>query len=142
MPTCRYCHAEISRQDKDICPRCGGVNPLPSNYETKDITQTFGSFEGSELYKSRSKKTAAALMMTLGYFGIHEFYIKRKGRALFCILSTLIIVGAVGGIAFIFWPSPFAFLLPFFALWLIYIVLGIAFLKTDNLKDGDGEFLR
>lgn len=144
MPYCKYCNQPISKFDTDICPNCGGVSPIDPNYETMDITKRFDHFSGGPLYRSKSQKVAAILSMTWGFFGLHEFYIKRPKIGLVILIITLVLVGGLGSIlAFAAHMHPaLAYLIPFGADWLFFIVYGILFLKKDSPKDGEGEFLR
>ena len=145
MPYCRHCHKEISKFDTDICPCCGGAKPIADGYKTIDVTRTFdAAYTDAKMPKTRSQKAFCVLTMTLGYFGVGEFYIYRPKRALFCLISTLIVVSG-GGSALFFsnaLRNALAFVLPFLGLWLIYVVAGIVYLKVDSPKDGKGDFLR
>ena len=78
------------------------------------------------------------------FFGVHEFYIKRPKIGLVILIITLVLVGGLGSIlAFAAHMHPaLAYLIPFGADWLFFIVYGILFLKKDSPKDGEGEFLR
>ena len=144
MPYCRHCHEEISKFDTDICPHCGGAKPIAAGYQTMDVTKTFGTMQGDfEMPKTRSQKVFAILCMTLGYFGIHEFYIYRKKVGFFELLATLILVGGGGTALFLtIVHNAFAYLIPFLILWVIYVVRGIYYLKVESPKDGKGDFLR
>ena len=146
MPYCRHCHQEISKFDTDICPRCGGARPIAQGYKTMDVTRNFATVSGEQysMPKTRSQKTFSLLCMLLGYFGVHEFYIYRKSRAIAIIFITLAFVGGVGSLLFFLTPlhNVLAYLLPFLVLWVIYIVLGIFYRKVEAPKDGKGEFLR
>ena len=74
MPYCKNCHKEITKFDEDICPYCGTKNPIDPTYKTMDITSHIDPVKGTfELYKSRSQKTAAFLMMAFGYTGAAFF---------------------------------------------------------------------
>ena len=144
MPYCKYCNQPISKFDTDICPNCGGASPIDPNYETMDITKRFDHFQGGTLYRSKSQKVAAILSMTCGFFGVHEFYIKRPKIGLIILAITLVLVGGLGSIlACAAGAHPaLAYTIPFGVDWLFFVGYGILFLKKDSPKDGEGEFLR
>lgn len=144
MPYCRHCHQEISKFDTDICPHCGGEKPIASGYKTMDVTRTFGTVEGKKMPKTKSQKVFSVLAMLLGYFGVHNFYIYRYSRAVIDILITVVLVASVGSGLFFsgLIPNALAFLIPFFAIWVCHILLGIYYGRIEAPKDGRGEFLR
>ena len=146
MPYCQHCHKEISKFDTDICPHCGGARPIAEGYKTMDVTKAFGTVDGGDykMPKTRSQKTFALLCMLLGYFGVHDFYIYRPSRGVLSILVTLALTLGVGLPLFLTraFANPGAFLIPFGAVWLFHIVLGLYFLKVESPKDGRGDFLR
>lgn len=143
MPTCKNCHRNISKFDSDVCPYCGEKDPIESSYKTKDVTQFVDPLSGEyELYKSKSKKTMVILMMTLGLFGVPYFYIGKKKEGFIALFSSLVIIGGVGCLLFFTCLSnAWAFLIPFFALYLLYLILGFVLKGNDSLKDNNGEFL-
>ena len=145
MPRCRNCQREISKFDKDICPYCGENNPIDPTYETIDVTSYIDpQGQGYELYRSKSRKSAALLCLTLGFLGIHNFYLGFKKRGIIeCAISILFIAGVGSALFFSgLLANALAFVLPFLAVWLLYGLWSIQYFKKDNLKDGHGEFLR
>ncbi len=144
MPTCKNCHRNISKFDSDICPFCGEKNPIESSYKTKDVTQFVDPLSGEyELYKSKGKKTMIVLMMTLGLFGAPYFYIGKLKAGFISLLVSMSLIGGIGSLLFFTClNNALAYLIPFFALYLFYIVLGLIISKSDSLKDSNGEFLR
>lgn len=144
MARCRSCNKQISRLDKDYCPYCGAPNPISATYETQDMTKEFGfSFANESLAKTKSHHAYGLLCMFLGYFGIHEFYVGKPRRGIIEILITLFIVGGIGSIVFFLaWPNVFAYLIPFFAIWVIDVIWGIFLYRANSIKDGKGELLR
>ncbi len=142
MPYCKNCHKEIARFDQDVCPYCGVSDPIESSYQTMDQTMFIPKSEGGPLYQSKSRKTYLILCMTLGYLGIHNFYVKKW---LLAVIDLLILVLATVGIGLIFFftfmPNAGAFLIPFGVVWLFFLVEGIILSKYDSLRDGEGEFL-
>ena len=146
MPYCRYCSEEISKFDTDICPHCGGKKPIAEGYRTMDITRAIGVVgEGDyKAPKARSHKAFAILCMTLGYLGVHDFYIYRPARGFACILITLGFVSAVGFPLFFLnvIPNALAFILPFAFEWIVFFFVGLMYMKVESPKDGRGDFLR
>lgn len=144
MPYCKSCHREISKFDVDICPYCGQEFPIDPHYKTMDITRRIDQVDpGFELYRSKSQKIYAVLSMACGYFGIHNFYIKKPKRAYFDLALTLAITAIVGSVLTFATPlSYFGYLIGFAAAWSLFLVNGFLILKKDSLRDGSGEFLR
>lgn len=148
MPTCKYCHKQIDRvRDKDMCPYCGGKNPIDESYETKDITQFVSPVAKEyELYKSHSRKTASFLCLFLGLFGAHDFYMGFRKRAILeLVLSILVIVGV--GLALFYGLKgklgiAVCLVIPFSTLFLGYALYSIRLFLSESLKDAQGEFLR
>lgn len=144
MPYCKNCHKEISRLDADVCPYCGEKRPIDEDYATKDMTSHIDPVTGHyELYKSKSHKVYAILAMTVGFTGAHDFYLGFKGRGAifltFFLLSFLcfFVLPLFGCI------KPYVSIIALPTFWIIFdLILGIALLKKDCLKDATGEFLR
>lgn len=145
MPYCKFCHHEISKFDRDVCPFCGGLNPIDSEYKTMDVTRQIGKIKDDvELYQSKSHLTFSLFAMFLGMFGVHNFYIKKAKKGIVNLVTSILFEISLGLILFFSGAlkNALAFLIPFFALFLFYIILGLVYLKKDSLKDGEGEFLR
>ncbi len=144
MPQCKNCHRNISSFDHDICPYCGERNPIQTDYRTKDITQFVDPVsEEYKLYKSKSKKMMVILMASLGMFGVPYFYIGKFKNAVICLsISVLSILGFGFLLFFTCLGNAWAFLIPFFALFVFYACFSLTLLHNDTLKDANGEFLR
>ncbi|HBF68256.1 MAG TPA: hypothetical protein DDW20_02920 [Firmicutes bacterium] len=146
MPNCKKCHARLSRLDKDICPFCGAIKPLEGQDDsTEDITKAFDPLEIEDnKIKPKSKTITIILMMTLGIFGVHAFYLKRWKLGLIILGITIALIAGLGSILFFSGAlhNVFAFLIPYFVLEAAMIVGGIIALKRNDIKDGDGEFIR
>ena len=146
MPYCRNCHKEISKFDNDVCPYCGTRKPIDPAYKTMDVTTNIAKLaaDGYELPKTRSQKAFCYLCMFLGCFGVHYFYIylpKRGVLDLFCTLVCVLGIGLPLTLTGVF-VSAFAFLIPFFVLFLLHVGLGFYFFSVQSPKDGKGDFLR
>ena len=145
MPRCKYCNREISKFDNDICPHCGGKHPIEEGYATMDVTTAFAKKEQIELYKSKSKSKYRNLCFGLGLFGVHNFYLGFKKKGLINLISTLLIIGTIGTLLFLFALKslPFvAYLIPIIALYIFYLIDGLLINGKNDLKDSEGVFLR
>lgn len=146
MPQCRNCHRQISNYDKDICPFCGTPNPIADDYKTQDMTQFVDPITGDyKLYKSKSKKVTAYLMLTLGFTGAPYFYTLKTKAAIVVLVTSLLFIGGLGSLFFFLVPAlhnVLGYIIPLAVLYLIYAIMSIRIFKGDSLKDGNGEFLR
>lgn len=145
MPVCRNCKSRISKFDKDICPICGAKLPLENvNSETIEVTSEIDvSRPEFSNAKPRHKKILLTLFCLLGFTGVPFFYLKLKKLGLLWLLLNCFTIG--GASIFMFFASPLTYwgiLIAFGFVYLINIIVGIVYFKTDNLKDGNGEFVR
>lgn len=145
MAKCKYCHETISKLDKDICPFCGGLKPLEGVGDyTEDITKAFDPIKQDPDMEVNFKKkqTAGLLAIFLGIFGANFFYTK-KNKLGFISLGVTLVLYLVMVLLYVFVYQSILFLiLPYVALEIFYIYLGIKYFKSSDIKDGDGEFLR
>ncbi len=144
MATCKNCHRKINRLDSDICPYCGCENPIDSNYKTMDFTSNLKQYAGNEaLYRSKKKKIYVLLCMLVGYFGIHEFYLGKKKKAIIEAAVSIVAIAAIGTVLFFLTPlKGFGFLVAFGGVWVLFLILGLILSTRTSLKDGKEEFLR
>ena len=144
MAKCKYCHQSIERFDSDICPYCGGKNPIEDGYKTLDITQTFTHVgDGAGLYHSKSKRTAMLLGGFLGFAGAQWFYLGHKSRGIGELLVTIISTAGIGSLLFFtVLPNALAFLIPFAFNVIIGIIFMIMLAAQVSPKDANGELLR
>lgn len=140
MPKCRYCDKTISKQDYDICPYCGGTNPISPDYKTQNITQVILTKGNEELYRSKSKKTAVLLSCLLGPFGVAFFYIKEKKKGIICLIVSLLLL--IGGALLSAFVWAYSVIIPFVLLYIFHIAFGIYIKQSHVFKDGEGEYLR
>lgn len=150
MPKCKYCNQSITKFDKEICPYCGGKNPIDTNNpQTTDITEVINTVNPSDEsrvnYKPKKKIVNAILCMILGVFGIDELYLGFKGR--------FVIRLAINALVYIIFMLVFyftkvittqylIFLLPFVIIFAFYLIVGVVFLQLKNKKDVTGAFLK
>ena len=144
MAKCKYCQRSIERFDADICPYCGGKNPLDETYKTMDVTQTFLNVNSDgELYRSKSKKTALLFGGFLGAFGAQWFYLGYKKQGIAELLITLISTLGIGFLLFFtVLPNALAFIIPFAINVIVGIIFMIRLAMEVSPKDGRGELLR
>ena len=145
MPRCRKCNARLTRLDKDICPFCGALKPLDGQDDsTEDFTKAFDPLKMEDkTVKRKSKKVAAILMMTLGVFGAHAFYLNKWKLGLIILAISISLIAGVGCLLFFLaLHNVLAFLIPYFVLEIIMIIGGIIMLNKNDITDANGEFLR
>lgn len=154
MPKCRYCHENITKFDKEICPFCGGKKPLEGNeYLTQDITQTIDTISKDQAkpFKQHSKKVYAFLCMLFGYFGIDCFYLGFTKYGIYRIIINILGTAILGTTTYfvlpildstLTFPIYYHYLAFFVLLFLIYFALGLIRFFTKNKKDANGVFVR
>ncbi len=144
MAKCKYCHEVISRLDKDVCPFCGGIKPLEgTDTSTQDVTKVIDQLDNKVEIKHKKRIIAAILCLLFGLFGLHQFYLGKNKKGLitlgvsvsFILILGLILFFAVG------WKTPFAFLVPYFAVEAVMIDLATVYIKNHSIQDANGEFL-
>lgn len=147
MPKCKYCHENITKFDKEICPFCGGKKPLEGvDDSTYDITQFVDIMKKSDQevkFKQRKRVTNGLLCMFLGIFGADAFYLGFKKIGFIRLIIDILIYAAISLILFFFTELSFySFIIPFGALFIIYFIIGIINLSIRGKKDINGVFLR
>lgn len=146
MAKCKYCNAQISRLDKDICPFCGGIKPLEGvDNSTQDFTKAFEPFsEEAKTVKYKSKVVAGLLAIFVGFLGFHALYLgfKKTAFAIFCI--SFVLIGGLGSLLFFtgLLHNALAFCIPYFFMEAIMIAIGVNCFAKHDLKDARGEFLK
>ena len=147
MPKCKYCHENITKFDKEICPFCGGKKPLEGvDDSTYDITQFVDIMKKSDQevkFKQRKRVTNGLLCMFLGIFGADAFYLGFKKIGFIRLIIDILIYAAISLILFFFTELSFySFIIPFGVLFIIYFIIGIINLSIRSKKDINGVFLR
>lgn len=147
MPKCKYCHENITKFDKEICPFCGGKKPLEGvDDSTYDITQFVDIMKKSDQevkFKQRKRVANGLLCMFLGIFGADAFYLGFKKLGFIRLIIDILIYAAISLILFFFTELSFySFIIPFGALFIIYFIIGIINLSIRGKKDINGVFLR
>ena len=146
MPSCKKCHARITRFDRDICPVCGEKNPLEGvNSETIEITSNLDlSLEELNNFKPSTKAKTMVLFFAIGWTGAPQFYL---GYILQGFLMLFINLAVAGGIFSLFYfvvglDLILSIIIPVTIIYAINIILGFFAFFKHNLKDKSGEFLR
>ena len=96
MPKCKYCHENITKFDKEICPFCGGKKPLEGvDDSTYDITQFVDIMKKSDQevkFKQRKRVANGLLYMFLGIFGADAFYLGFKKIGFIRLIIDILIL--------------------------------------------------
>lgn len=145
MAKCKYCHQDITRLDKEICPFCGGLKPLEGDSgHTLDITKVIDQVEHADQLKFHSKVVAALLAIFLGIFGANNFYLGFKKKGLIALAISIVAIAGLGSLIYFVanWASPFAYLIFYFVLEAIMIGVGVRYLVSHSVTDSSGAFLK
>lgn len=146
MPKCKYCHENITRFDKEICPFCGGKKPLEGiDDSTYDITQFVDIMkEDNDInFKQKSHVTNALLCMFLGLFGVDAFYLGFNKIGIIRIVINVILFAAVSlPLFFCSELGALSFAIVGGALFVLYLIFGIINLFIKGKKDANGVFIR
>ena len=152
MLKCRRCGKSLTKFDKDICPYCGLVKPLDGQEDnTEDVTQFIESTNLNKenlSYKPKKILVYSLLLMFLGIFAAHLFYIKSYFKSVFLLVFNLIFIGMGGyllslldfsvfeGQIYFYWVISFA------VLFIIYFILGIVVFIRKQVVDNNNQLLR
>ncbi len=148
MPKCKYCHENITKFDKEICPFCGGKKPLDGvDCSTADITQTIQTVDNQKAlnYKPHSKKINAWLCVFFGIFGADNFYLGFRKEGLIRLVINIIYISSLFSLLF-FLPTNlgllYSLLISVGSTFLFYVIIGILSFFTTSKKDSKGIFLK
>ena len=148
MPKCKYCHENITKFDKEICPFCGGKKPLEGiDYATDDLTQTIETIVKGSIkeFKQHKKSINALLCMFFGFFGADSFYLGFVKYALIRLLINIVLFVSIF-LALYFLVSSlgllYSLLIAFGSIFLIYFLIGISLFFINGRKDSNGVFIR
>lgn len=144
MAQCKYCHANITRIDKEVCPFCGGKRPLDgTDTSTQDVTKIIDQLENTVEIKHKKRIVAAILAALFGFLGAQHFYLGKHKKGLITALICLCFIGGVGLILFfaVKWHNAFAFLIPYFVTEIYSLFSAFVYLTKHNIQDSHGEFL-
>lgn len=148
MPKCKNCGRIIPKADKDLCRYCGSREPFDLvTSETKDITQ-FIDYDPSlnNAFKRKSLKKYSFLMLFLGIFAAHLFYVKKTKQAVVLLISNLIFIAGAGALIMLGHFSdnfyPLYWIISFGILFLTYLILGVVIMFKGEVVDHDGHPLK
>ena len=147
MPKCKYCHENITRFDKEICPFCGSKKPLEGvDDATYDITQCIdiiNNKDKSTKFAQKKRTTNALLCMFLGFFGADAFYLGFKNIGIFRIVINIILASGISLVLFFLTKLNYlAFIIGFGSIFAIYFIFGIVNFFIKGKKDANGVFVR
>ncbi len=151
MKICKIC-GKAMEDNYNVCPYCGKAvnfaeeneqNAQPSaaeqhtyqqNYQAPHVTaEPVNNAEPPEYTPApkpqRSAYIAAILAVFLGAFGVHNFYLDRKKKAL-----TQLLISVVGAV--------FTFGVATIAIEVWAVVEGVKILKGEINTDGNGEMIK
>lgn len=144
MATCKYCHASITRIDKDVCPFCGGLKPLENtDTSTQDVTKILDQVASPVQIKHKKRIIAAILAALFGFLGLNHFYLGKFKKGLIALAISVVFIIGLGSIVFFVakWESALAFLVFYFPIELFNLFLSYSYLTRHNIQDSHGEFL-
>ena len=144
MAQCKYCHARITRIDKEVCPFCGGKRPLDgTDTSTQDVTKIIDQLDNPVEIKHKKRLVAALLAVLFGFLGAPHFYLGKTKKGLLTALICITFIGGVG-LILIFaakFQNVLAFLIPYFVVELYCIFTAFVYLTKHSIQDSHGEFL-
>lgn len=148
MPYCKNCGSRITKFEKDICPVCGTKQPLEGvTSDTVEITTELDvhSKDSKSLsYRAHFRITAFVLFAFLGWTGAGFFYLAFKKRGLIWLAINLAVIGAFVAlfVLTVGYTNWICYVAPFAVVYLVNMGLSIYYLVKNDIKDGNGEFIR
>ena len=144
MAQCKYCHASITRIDKEVCPFCGGKRPLDgTDTSTQDVTKIVDQLENAVEIKHKKRWIAVLLSLLFGFLGAPHFYLGKTKKGFLTIAICCGFICAIGMILLFIakLPALWAFLIPYFATEIYSIICAFVYLTNHSIQDSHGEFL-
>ena len=143
MAQCKYCHASLTRLDKEVCPFCGGKRPLDgTDTSTQDVTKIVDQLENAVEIKHKKRIVAALLAVFFGFLGAHLFYLGKAKKG-FCVAA--ICLGFICGVGmlllFVVHLHVWSILIPYFVTEIYSLVSAYIYLTNHSIQDSHGEFL-
>lgn len=144
MPYCKNCHSRIDKFNKDRCPICGMERPLDDvSSDTIEITTSVDVNDLNLNYHPRHRKTLLIYFLTLGIFGVPFFYLYENKKGIIYSFFNLLILGLMIFL-FVYFNVMgviLGILIPILAIYAFNAIIGFIYFRTQNLKDGRGDFL-
>ena len=144
MAQCKYCHASITRIDKEVCPFCGGKRPLDgTDTSTQDVTKIVDQLENAVEIKHKKRIVAALLAIFFGFLGAPHFYLGKTKKGFLMMSICLCFISAFGLLLFFAFSlrNVWAILIPYFVTELYSIATAVIYLTNHSIQDSHGEFL-
>ena len=144
MPKCRNCGARISKFDVDICPICGTKEPLKGvSSDTLEVTSEI-SLDADLSFRVCNKRNMMIFFTSLGIFGAGFYYLKKIKVGILWLICHLLVMGGAF-LALYFWAKlklELSILFPIIVGYLFNVIYGAILCLNNNLKDGEGEYVR
>ena len=144
MAQCKYCHASITRIDKEVCPFCGGKRPLDgTDTSTQDVTKIIDQLENAVEIKHKKRIIAALLAVFFGFLGAPHFYLGKTKKGFLMMSIFLGFISSVGLLLFFVanMRNAWAILIPYFVTEVYSLVTAYIYLTNRSIQDSHGEFL-
>ena len=144
MAQCKYCHASITRIDKEVCPFCGGKRPLDgTDTSTQDVTKIVDQLENAVEIKHKKRWIAVTLSILFGFLGAPNFYLGKTKKGFLTLIISLSFIAAVGLVLFfvVGMKNALAFLIPYFVIEVYSLICAFVYLTNHSIQDSHGEFL-
>ena len=143
MAQCKYCHASLTRLDKEVCPFCGGKRPLDgTDTSTQDVTKIVDQLENAVEIKHKKRIIAALLAVFFGFLGAPLFYLGKTKKG-FCVAAICLgFISSLGLLLFfVAYLHIWSFLIPYFVTEIYSLVSAYIYLTNHSVQDSHGEFL-
>ena len=144
MPKCRNCGTRLTKFDIDICPVCGTKDPLKGvSSDTLEVTSEI-SLDADISFRVCYKKTMVIFFIGLGIFGAGFYYLKKIKVGLIWLLCHLVLMaGAFAGLYFLAnLQLDLSIIIPIVVGYLFNAIFAGILCLNNNLKDGEGEYVR
>ena len=144
MAQCKYCHASITRIDKEVCPFCGGKRPLDgTDTSTQDVTKIVDQLENAVEIKHKKRIIAALLAVFFGFLGAPHFYLGKTKKGFLMMSICLGFISSVGLLLFFVanMRNAWAILIPYLVTEVYSLVTAYIYLTNRSIQDSHGEFL-
>ena len=144
MAQCKYCHASITRIDKEVCPFCGGKRPLDgTDTSTQDVTKIVDQLENAVEIKHKKRWIAVVLSILFGFLGAPHFYLGKNKKGFLTATICLGFIAAVGLVLLfvVKLPAIWSFLIPYFGTEIYSLACAFVYITNHSIQDSHGEFL-
>lgn len=138
---CRNCGKELPNENAEVCLQCGTMKGKGDKYcancgtavnPGQEICLNCGCrLSAQRTGQEKSKLTAGLFGIFLGQFGVHNFYMGYKTKAIIqvCVSGAGVLLVCCGGVG----------VLPILAMWIWGLIEGIMILTGHIKTDGKGN---